>query len=1319
MVRFLLLLFMGLMLLPHTSAQQTLPDSIVNHLVLQDNGLPYYTGSRLVITADGTLEINAGVGLIMADNISIRVEGRLVVSGTKAAPVSFTTSNDEERWRYIYNNGTFIARHLHISNAVRYLTSYGDTVIIEDCIVDRTYGSVGDDCIGVHNARKVLIRNSKITGNPNSGKTDALDLDNISGDTISGNVISMFSDDGIDIGTNSEGIVITDNTITQCEMGISVGETSTVKATRNLVTNCKGGIQSHKGSVVEAVNNTLYSNITGIRAFHNISEETSGGTAIVTNTIISGGNEIVGLKPNSEVSFNYCLTDSLPLDGIGNITGDPMFRDLQERDFTLLSGSPAIDAGNPDTDGDGLFFPSDPDDTERDGTRIDIGRYPYYSSNLHFVEATSSNLSMKQDDLLGWSDWFCLKNTSDELINLNGYYLSDDPDDPTKYKLAADYYLAPGDTITFWADDPQPLTDYHLPFKLNGEGESLVLSNPVGYKMEEVTLPRIPVNHVYKRVGLSEEWKYYPYPFGGDTVFYSELTGSPVFNTAGGEVDFPVSVSMLSTNPGDLLYYSLDGSNPFTGNVFDAPVKIAVPTTLRVKTIQGDHVPGYSHSLSFFGRDDYALPVISMSTDDENLFGETGIYTNYSKSGPRYERPASITWYNGSEHFSVIAGIRIQGGNSVFMPKKSFRLHFRGGYGNSRLVGTPFKNGPRSFKNLVLRAGYDDDITNYSGTMLRDPFSAELWRKLGELATQTTFNVLLLNNQYWGIYNVRESVNEYFVEDNMGIRDFDLVRFQKYGPDLKYGTWTEWNHLQHYFDTTDFTRPEAYAEVSSFMDLNSFLNLLSLVHCTQFRSWTWGAFVIKPKGGKWSWTIWDADRSYNTLTWNGFTQYADTDDEKWPNFMPQKLIQNERFRYELINRNCDLLNTLFIPDNAIEVYDSLVEHIRPAMGREFERWSPENSIRWDVNNENIRSFLRDRPHYLYEQMKSYFQLEDTTHLEIRIIGDGKVKLNSLILEDVNWKGAYMKGVPVDLTALPDPGSSFIEWQGLSENHQISLDPGSRVQLTAVFDTTALPDREPIVINELMYHPVEAEFPEWVELYNPNDHSMVLDGFTFSDGGIDNLFTIPQGTVIDPDGYLVVAGDMTNFVFVYGTPDHMTGSFSTGLSGFNLSNRGEIITLKNNYGIVEDVVAYSDNLPWPTFADGYGPSLQLKSPELDNSDPYNWFASIEVFHTPGRKNDGYTGLEQERSELAWNIYPNPLGEIMHIQVEGNLSGNLVLEIYTLAGVKLRETGINDFHGTSTITWHHGLTEPGAYLVRISGSENAQVPGQSKLVIYTGR
>ena len=71
--------------------------------------------------------------------------------------------------------------------------------------------------------------------------------------------------------------------------------------------------------------------------------------------------------------------------------------------------------------------------------------------------------------------------------------------------------------------------------------------------------------------------------------------------------------------------------------------------------------------------------------------------------------------------------------------------------------------GPTSFKNIVLRSGYDDDLQMNRGTLIRDPLVSSLWDELGELTSRGIFSNLYINNQYWGIYNLRESVNEHFI----------------------------------------------------------------------------------------------------------------------------------------------------------------------------------------------------------------------------------------------------------------------------------------------------------------------------------------------------------------------------------------------------------------------------------------------------------------------------------------------------------------------------------------------------------------------------
>jgi len=228
--------------------------------------------------------------------------------------------------------------------------------------------------VGAHYAKKIVIKDCYFEGNPSTGKTDAIDLDGIDNDTITGNEIVGFSDDGIDIGTNSKNVVIHNNIISGCNMGVSVGETSTVVLKGNLLFNNYSGIQSHSGSVINADRNTIYNNKEGLRAFHDNGQTTSGGTINIKNSIISNcTNKVIATVGNSVIVIDYCLSDSLISIGSNNLQGDALFFNVLTNNFSLTASSPAIDAGSPDNDGDGIDFNTDVDDQDLDGTRIDLG----------------------------------------------------------------------------------------------------------------------------------------------------------------------------------------------------------------------------------------------------------------------------------------------------------------------------------------------------------------------------------------------------------------------------------------------------------------------------------------------------------------------------------------------------------------------------------------------------------------------------------------------------------------------------------------------------------------------------------------------------------------------------------------------------------------------------------------------------------------------------------------------------------------------------------------------------------------------------------
>jgi hypothetical protein len=152
--------------------------------------------------------------------------------------------------------------------------------------------------------------------------------------------------------------------------------------------------------------------------------------------------------------------------------------------------------------------------------------------------------------------------------------------------------------------------------------------------------------------------------------------------------------------------------------------------------------------------------------------------------------------------------------------------------------------------------------------------------------------------------------------------------------------------------------------------------------------------------------------------------------------------------------------------------------------------------------------------------------------------------------------------------------------------------------------------EDVVIHEIQYHraplsqdgePVVARSEEWIELYNRGTAEVDLGGWQIVDAV---TFQFPEGTVLAPDAYLVVAGEADALQADY--PDAtVVGDFSG-----RLDNRSDRILLLDAAGNPADEVRYFDGGRWPAAADGGGASLELRDPWADNTAAEAWAASDE-------------------------------------------------------------------------------------------------------------
>ncbi len=174
----------------------------------------------------------------------------------------------------------------------------------------------------------------------------------------------------------------------------------------------------------------------------------------------------------------------------------------------------------------------------------------------------------------------------------------------------------------------------------------------------------------------------------------------------------------------------------------------------------------------------------------------------------------------------------------------------------------------------------------------------------------------------------------------------------------------------------------------------------------------------------------------------------------------------------------------------------------------------------------------------------------------------------------------------------------------------------------------------LVLNEIHYNPPRPE-TEFIEILNISTNF----AFDLSNWRLNGAnFAFAEGTLITNQQFLLVVKNRAVFSQVYGTRNAIAGEY-----GGRLDTGGETLTLERpvfvtatNGAIVTthlvyrtvDEVRYESELPWPTPANGTGPSLQLTDATQDNSRVSNWGAgsalvsadaAVAINATPGVPN----------------------------------------------------------------------------------------------------
>jgi hypothetical protein len=959
-----------------------------------------------------------------------------------------------------------------------------------------------------------------------------------------------------------------------------------------------------------------------------------------------------------------------------------------------------------------------------------------YTQGIVINEVMASNQKTIFDEDETASDWIELYNNGSTSIDISGYGLSDDPMDLLKWRFDSTIIQPGGYLLIFASDKDRHGATMHTNFKISASGESVLLSDSNGTIIDQADIPVSGTDISYGRTGDGMLPWIFQLPTPGSQNTGKKIDGvadSVSVSLPGGFYSSQISITLSAGD--SRIFYTLDGSIPdSTDTEYTDSISIQKTTVLKAKSIKENYLPSRFITNTYFINESTDLPVISLSADPFDLFDPTyGMYENgpgWTSADPHYganywkdwERAAHIEFFedNKSPGFSEECGIAIYGAWSRAHPQKSFSVKFKEAYGASKIEYPLFPGFyVNTFKSFILRNSGND----FYYTHMRDAMMQMLVKDLDidylEYRPATTF----INGEYWGIYNIREKINEHYVANRYGV-DPDSIDLLEDNMGVIHGDSLHYRQLINYISTNDMSTAAAYDYVNSMVDLDECILYFAAQAYYDNRDWPSNNIKYwreRSATGKWRWILFDLDFGFSLYShgpWEDHiafmfaTNGPSYPNPPWSTLLQRKLVQNPTIRNQFINQIADLLNTNFKSTRVVNTINTLANHIASEISK--------HRTRWGIGGENLNkmtTFANDRPAYLRDHVRGYFSCGADGWITINATEGGSVKLNSLILKsaEMPFTGTYFQGNAIHLKAIPAPGYKFDGWSGIatSQNDTLSLFIGRTSSITAAFSVDS-GDTKGIVINEINYNSSDLfNAGDWIELYNRSSQSIDIGGWVISDSDPAHAFSFPTGTILGADQYLVLIEDSSLFTASFPAVKNIIGKMDFGLSG-----GGELIKLMDEESQVIDSLVYDDQAPWPIEADGSGATLELADPVSDNTLGESWKASAG-HGTPGGKNSVTTsGVEikkaaiPEKFALSQN-YPNPFNPATTISYSLPKSGYVTLRIYDLLGRVIAEL-VNEMKpaGNYHAIWNASAITSGIYFYRLTSGTFAET---KKLVL----
>lgn len=696
-------------------------------------------------------------------------------------------------------------------------------------------------------------------------------------------------------------------------------------------------------------------------------------------------------------------------------------------------------------------------------------------SQVMINEYSCSNLTSFVDNYGGYEDWIELYNAGSSPVNLAGYHLSDNAANIGKWTFGSATINANG-FLRIWASGHNVVTGtLHTNFTLTQcKGDAIIFSDASNTVLDSFTVKRTQIAHSRGRTtNGAATWSVFTTPTPGGSnntaTAWQNYATTPSMNVAPGFYSGAQTITITSPDPNITIHYTTNGSTPTTASpVYSSPINVATTTVVRAKAFSStSNIPAsFVESNTYFINSPHTVNVVSIFGDQvATLMGGTQI-----------DPETGVEYFDSSGTFKTegYGTSNKHGNDSWSYPQRGIDFICRDEYGyNYALLHRFFGVSTRSeFQRVIFKAAANDnypfecpaagnpnawgDPTLYDAAHIRDAYVETVAQKAGMHLDVRSWApmIMYVNGQYWGVYDLREKVDD---KDFCGYYDnakSDSLQFLKNwgGITIAYGgnqAQTDWNNLHNYIVSNNMAVQANYNVADAQLNIKSLVDYFLINSYSVTSDWLnwnsewWRGTNVNCSKRKWRYCLWDEDATFHHyINYTGIPNNnvnASPCDPQTLNPSPpdyggnidiwNALMANPGFQQYYILRYYDLINTGLSCQRMTQILDSMITVITPEMQGQVARWGGSVAA-WQQNVQDLRNFILQRCDSIAHQFNNCYNVTGPYTIKVNVDppGSGTVDFSTNHLTSFVWSGLYPGNVTVGISENPNPGYCFDHWE---------------------------------------------------------------------------------------------------------------------------------------------------------------------------------------------------------------------------------------------------------------------------------------------------